>query len=226
VETHLTNVKLLNNIAIDNSRPNNGGGIYKSSQAGSYPDLFIDGGSISGNEADQGGGIYLSRQSKLTMSGGSVTNNLARNGVPGSGGGIWCAELAVDDVMISGSNVTANTPDDISCIPDPSLTKIIVKKLTEPDTSIESFEFTTNFGESFLLGHGELHDSGPLSPTSENEGIPYAIIENVPDGWTLQNASCSDDSDPGSIELSLGEVVTCTFQNLHGADMIFRNSFE
>jgi hypothetical protein len=41
----------------------------------------------------------------------------------------------------------------------------------------------------------------------------YSVSETVPAGWELKSATCSDGSDPGSIDLQAGETVTCTFEN-------------
>jgi hypothetical protein len=38
---------------------------------------------------------------------------------------------------------------------------------------------------------------------------------NLPAGWALTAAACSDGSDPSAIDLAAGEVVTCTFSNLN-----------
>jgi hypothetical protein len=39
------------------------------------------------------------------------------------------------------------------------------------------------------------------------------VAETVPAGWNLTGATCSDGSNPSSINLGVGEVVTCTFNN-------------
>jgi uncharacterized repeat protein (TIGR01451 family) len=41
----------------------------------------------------------------------------------------------------------------------------------------------------------------------------YSVSENVPAGWSLTSATCSNESDPSEIELSAGETVTCVFTN-------------
>ena len=41
----------------------------------------------------------------------------------------------------------------------------------------------------------------------------YAVSETVPAGWDLTSATCSDGSNPASIDLAPGENVTCTFAN-------------
>jgi len=211
----LNNVNVLNNFA--NVTGSNGGGIYKSRSTGSGLDLFINGGTVIGNQAYQGGGVYLGNTSTLVSS-GAITTNIALEGVAGSGGGVWCA--SADNVEISAGSVIGNTPDEISCIANADLSKVIVKKVTDPGTSTNIFDFSTNYGDGFNLGNGQLNDSGPLAPTSENGGVPYSVSESVPEGWILVSTTCSDGSDSAAIELSAGEIVTCTFQNLKKGKII------
>lgn len=42
----------------------------------------------------------------------------------------------------------------------------------------------------------------------------YDLAETVPAGWDLSSVTCSDGSNPASVQLSHGEAVTCTFTNL------------
>lgn len=39
----------------------------------------------------------------------------------------------------------------------------------------------------------------------------YSVTSSTPDGWQLASATCSDGSDPATIDLAAGEDVTCTF---------------
>ncbi|MDP3998055.1 MAG: SdrD B-like domain-containing protein, partial [bacterium] len=86
------------------------------------------------------------------------------------------------------------------------LGRIIVSKVTDPENSEETFEFTTDYNENFFLGNGGSNESGFLSPGT------YSVSENTPDGWGMQ-ATCDDQSVPDEIELQQGETVTCTFTN-------------
>ncbi|GIV79241.1 MAG: hypothetical protein KatS3mg050_3635 [Litorilinea sp.] len=93
--------------------------------------------------------------------------------------------------------------------------RIIVIKRTVPEGAAGQFSFTGDLGE-FDLGDGESHDSGPLLPGT------YQVAEApLPRGWTLQEATCDDGSEPGSIDLAAGETVTCTFVNaLHDLALV------
>jgi uncharacterized repeat protein (TIGR01451 family) len=87
---------------------------------------------------------------------------------------------------------------------------VIVDKVTEPGGDSTSFEFDPSYGSNFFLTDTDTpNDSGPLSPGT------YSVAEvNIPDGWNLMPAqTCSDGSDPSSIDLDAGETVTCTFTN-------------
>ncbi|MGH2697472.1 MAG: prealbumin-like fold domain-containing protein [Actinomycetota bacterium] len=86
--------------------------------------------------------------------------------------------------------------------------RIVVTKQTIPDGSPQNFTFSRSYGPDFVLSDGQSSDSGfTLNPGT------YSVSETVPEGWTLTDASCSDGSAPGSINLSAGETVTCTFEN-------------
>ena len=86
--------------------------------------------------------------------------------------------------------------------------RIVVTKQTIPDGSPQNFTFSRSYGPDFVLSDGQSSDSGfTLNPGT------YSVSETVPEGWTLTDASCSDGGAPGSINLSAGETVTCTFEN-------------
>jgi hypothetical protein len=94
--------------------------------------------------------------------------------------------------------------------------KIIVVKQTDPDGSTQSFEFDPSYGANFFLKDGESNDSGYLQPGT------YSVSENAVAGWDLTSATCSDGSDPASIGLGAGEVVTCTFTNVQRGTIIVK----
>lgn len=86
--------------------------------------------------------------------------------------------------------------------------KIIVEKQTLPDQSTQAFGFTADYdANGFTLTDGQTNDSGYLMPGT------YSLAETAVTGWDLTGTTCSDQSNPGSISLSAGETVTCTFTN-------------
>ena len=110
--TILNNVNLSNNIAGPAAFFSGGGGIYKNKTTSSGPLLEINGGSISGNVADEGGGIWLGNTAALNLFGGTVSSNDARDGVVGSGGGIFCGGSR--DTFLAAGHVSGNTPDQVA----------------------------------------------------------------------------------------------------------------
>ena len=93
---------------------------------------------------------------------------------------------------------------------------IIVKKETDPDGSPQLFTFSTSYSADFQLADGGMNNSGALDPGT------YSVSETVPAGWELKSATCDDGSDPSSIGLGAGEVVTCTFNNEQDANIIVK----
>ncbi|HEY2939866.1 MAG TPA: hypothetical protein VGJ27_08640 [Gaiellaceae bacterium] len=86
---------------------------------------------------------------------------------------------------------------------------IIVKKLTNPAGSSQSFEFDPSYSATnFFLTDTQTSDSGALIPGT------YSVAEvNIASGWDLTSSSCSDGSAVSAISLQAGETVTCTFNN-------------
>ena len=92
--------------------------------------------------------------------------------------------------------------------------EIIVEKIT--DDGQGAFDFTSNTltPSPFTLTTTAAGTAGKESRTFD-ELTPgtYDVAETVPNGWNLVSATCDDGSDPGSIGLSPGETVTCTFHD-------------
>ena len=85
---------------------------------------------------------------------------------------------------------------------------IVIKKLTSPSGSAQSFAFAASYNASgFGLADGGANDSGPLKPGS------YTVSEISTAGWQLASATCDDGDVPGAITLGAGKTVTCTFTN-------------
>jgi hypothetical protein len=91
---------------------------------------------------------------------------------------------------------------------------IIVEKITDDGTG--SFDFTSGSlpGAPFTLTTTAAGAGGKDSETfNDLPAGTYGVAETVPAGWNLVSSTCSDGSDPGSIGLSGGETVTCTFHD-------------
>ncbi|MCD7762320.1 MAG: Cna B-type domain-containing protein, partial [Lachnospiraceae bacterium] len=79
------------------STADNGGAVYVSSAA-----VIMNGGSISGNSAEYGGGVFLTGKSEFTFNGGSITDNSAGD----EGGGVYID--GESEFIICGGSVDAN----------------------------------------------------------------------------------------------------------------------
>jgi hypothetical protein len=82
----------------------------------------------------------------------------------------------------------------------------------------QDFTFTTGGGASPAMF--QLDDDGDSGNALANDrwlvvapGSGYTVNESPPATWTLTSATCSDGSPTFNIDVSAGEVVTCTFVN-------------
>ncbi len=91
--------------------------------------------------------------------------------------------------------------------------KIIVDKVTDPSGDPTSFDFTTTYGSPFSLTDASApNDSGQVLMAGT-----YQVSETANPNY-VTTATCTSSKgdpadDPSSINLSAGEVVTCTFTN-------------
>ena len=89
--------------------------------------------------------------------------------------------------------------------------KIIVVKKTDPAGDPTGFEFVLARPNG-QQKHFVLHD-GEQRLTGTSIRARTRSARRVPDGWTLESATCDDGSSPSSIEIEGDKVVTCTFVN-------------
>jgi hypothetical protein len=91
--------------------------------------------------------------------------------------------------------------------------KIIVDKVTNPTGDPTSFDFTTTYGSPFSLT-----DAAPPNDSGQTlQPGTYQVSETANPNY-VTTATCTSSKgdpadDPSSINLSAGEVVTCTFTN-------------
>ena len=99
--------------------------------------------------------------------------------------------------------------------------QVLVDVTTLPAGSTQAFAFTFSGGpdavsQSFSLTDAAApRNSGPVRP-----GTYAAVAGATPAGWDFISSSCSDGSAPGSIGLSAGETVTCTFSYVQRGKII------
>ncbi|MEJ2352999.1 MAG: hypothetical protein P8Y03_24695 [Anaerolineales bacterium] len=100
---------------------------------------------------------------------------------------------------------------------------ILIDKVTDPNGSLQSFEFNPSYGSNFFLTDSAApNDSGELLPGA------YSVAEvNIPSDWDLTDSYCqtiagtgtSTDS-PAAITLEPGETVKCTFEDTQRGKII------
>ncbi|MGV6852311.1 MAG: prealbumin-like fold domain-containing protein [bacterium] len=95
---------------------------------------------------------------------------------------------------------------------------IIVKKLTNPTGSPQSFAFNPSWKAGFNLMDTQT-DSTSVTP-----GNGYSVSETIPAGWSQTSVACDDGSPVSNIDVSPGETVTCTFTNTQDATIIVRKN--
>jgi hypothetical protein len=99
-------------------------------------------------------------------------------------------------------------------ITNTQMAKIFVDKVTDPEEDPTDFDFdlmdSGTVTQSFVLSDTTApYDSGWLVPGA------YSVTEAAETGWSLTTAICTDESEVDNIDLSPGEVITCTFTNHH-----------
>ncbi len=124
-------------------------------------------------------------------------------GSPADNAGSPLAEVTVDFF----GSARAATPD-IGAHENasaPASGSIVLVVETEPSGTGVQFSIETNFAGTVQLGDGDQTTADDLPPTQ------YLARALDVSGWNVTGASCSDGSDPLSINLGSGETVTCTF---------------
>jgi hypothetical protein len=113
------------------------------------------------------------------------------------------------------NNITLSPGETVTCtFTNRQRGHIIVDKVTSPSGSTQSFEFDPSYGANFSLTDTDTpNDSGALVPGNYS----VAEVTPLPDGWDLTNTTCVSSlggtESSGSIDLTAGETVTCTFTN-------------
>jgi hypothetical protein len=111
-----------------------------------------------------------------------------------------------------------------------ALGRVIVDKVTLPAGSTQIFSFTFDGGPVPVAADViEFTLADASTPWQSDYLFPgqYSVTETVPAGWILTGATCSDGSQPGTIEVDWGEVVTCTFINTQQAQLtVVKNTID
>ena len=131
----------------------------------------------------------------------------------------WCARpgtsgSGTSTSSVAGVNATVNlgAGDIVTCtFSNVQNGRIIVAKNTVNGTDGDSFSFTGTG-----VNPGSITIQGNVGTTTLSKDVApgtYGVAETPKPGYTLTDTSCSDSSAVGSIGVSAGEIVTCTFTN-------------
>ena len=162
----------------------------------------------------------LDDDANATLSNTQTYNNV----VPGSGYSLaetvpfgWDQTSATcsDGSPISNINVSAD--ETITCtFSNRKRGQIIAVKDAVPNDA-QDFAFTAGGGLSPASFSLDDDANATLSNTQTYSnvvpGSGYSLAETVPSGWDRTSGTCSDGSSPSNIDVSAGEVVTCTWVN-------------
>jgi hypothetical protein len=124
----------------------------------------------------------------------------------------WTLTSATCDDGSTATNIVLDPGETVTCTftnkqAAAAAGTIVVKKVTEPSGSTQSFAFTASYASGgFSLKDGQSNTSGALAAGT------YSVSETAVPGWH-SSASCSDGSPVSQISLTAGETVTCTFTN-------------
>lgn len=126
------------------------------------------------------------------------------------------------NTVCTSSNQDTETADSLDLDPGETITcvftntergRIIVDKITNPSEEETEFSFTAS-GSGYL--DFVLSDTDDPNDQSLLPG-EYAVSETVPTGWDLSTAVCTssheDTESIDALDLSAGEIITCTFTN-------------
>src|SRR6185503_15787135 len=94
--------------------------------------------------------------------------------------------------------------------------QIVAVKDATPDDP-QDFSFTAGGGLSPSSFQLDDDANATLSNTRTFTGVTpgggYSLSETVPGGWDQTSATCDDGSPVSNVNVSPGEIVTCTFSN-------------
>lgn len=85
------------------------GGNTEGFPSSSLMEFIMESGSVKGNKAYKGAGVYLTGKSGISIEGGSITNNTTEDYTGGVGGAICSDNITTGSVKISGGSISSNT---------------------------------------------------------------------------------------------------------------------
>lgn len=209
-------------ISANTASAGKGGGVYATNSTG----LTISGGSISGNVAKSGGGIYykstLLKAIKFTISGGNIIDNAATNG---NGGGVYLTvSSTLTDLTMSGGNITGNRTSinggGVYMNASGKLTVSGAAKITD-NTGTDSSKNNVYLpsGKTIIIGTKGMNSSADIGVTMGQQladGGQVTIAKGASNDYTLT----ADDlnafsSDTGYYKYALENAVNFSNGELH-----------
>lgn len=140
--------------------------------------------------------------------------------------GVVCANTS----LTPGNTFTAGATSNVHIAPGGTVTctytnqqqaTIIVKKVTQPAGSSQSFSFTTTgsgYNGFSLTGQS----GGDTNSQSVVPNATYTVSEGATTGWNLSGSSCDNGMTPSAITPAPGQTITCTFTNVQNGKLLVR----
>ena len=209
-------------ISANTASAGKGGGVYATNSTG----LTISGGSISGNVAKSGGGIYykstLLKAIKFTISGGSIIGNAATNG---NGGGVYLTvSSTLTDLTMSGGSITGNRTSinggGVYMNASGKLTVSGAAKITD-NTGTDSSKNNVYLpsGKTIIIGTKGMNSSADIGVTMGQQltkGEQVAIAKGTSNDYTLTADDLNAfNSDTGYYKYALDNAVNFSNGELH-----------
>lgn len=209
-------------ISANTASAGKGGGVYATNSTG----LTISGGSISGNVAKSGGGIYykstLLKAIKFTISGGSISGNAATNG---NGGGVYLTvSSTLTDLTMSGGSITGNRTSinggGVYMNASGKLTVSGAAKITD-NTGTDSSKNNVYLpsGKTIIIGTKGMNSSADIGVTMGQqlaEGELVVIAKGASNNYTLKADDLNAfNSDTGYPTYALDNAVNFSNGELH-----------
>lgn len=122
----------------------------------------------------------------------------------------WDLTSAVCDDGSDPHNITLSNNEKVTCtFTNTARANLHVVKLAERNGVDFSFNANAPLSPStFTLQNGGKQDFLSLVPGT------YGTSENVPNGWSLDSATCDNGDAPGAVTLGPGDDVTCTYHDV------------
>lgn len=202
------------------------GGITRNYPCGLYNiggTAYFDSGNISYNYGNQGGGVYLTNSAKLIMTGGSITNNMAKEyggGVQISGGG----EFDFQKGTFTSNTLDATNGQKGGAICNYSGTFKLGKETSIASTAVKNNDIALVYSQKITVDNTLDQESFTLDLANKARGTQVLTGSKVADVYSkfgLRDVYGMGLNNEGKIDLAV--IVTDIYINQSAAEA---NSFE